>query len=296
MGQVSNLIARKLNTMVEAPNMHTTLRSKYKTIGTLFPYATRLEQYGQQEMVDTILLAARAQVPIFQWHRIRTHITTVFDESSPPSLNQVIALMSPYFPWHRNEFPTKNAVTRWAAAAATVPYSEEVGRSVVDALLQISGYTSLQALIPADVWALLKKWPSLPPVCLGRSIGAQQPTVRHVRQLEDLEILLSYFLLVWSEWGFPTSGIDEMLISIREDFGGIGMWGYRGDLIRHLEHVQGQLDLGLEHFKYYKPETDEDRVQRRKERYGHLRDELLEVDKRAMEILTRTFPRLIIFE
>ena len=71
--------------------------------------------------------------------------------------------MSPYLPW-TDAFYDQNAVHRWAAAALAVPYTEEVGQSVVDVLLQIASNSSLRLHIPRDVWALLKKRVSLPPV------------------------------------------------------------------------------------------------------------------------------------
>ena len=33
----------------------------------------------------------------------------------------------------------------------------------------------------------------------------------------------------------------EMKTSIRKDFGGIGMWGHRDDLIKHLDFIHGEL-------------------------------------------------------
>jgi hypothetical protein len=68
----------------------------HKAIATLFPYATRLAQGGQPAMANAISLIARTFPLIFEWCHIGAHITAVFDESSPPSLNQVIALVWPY--------------------------------------------------------------------------------------------------------------------------------------------------------------------------------------------------------
>ena len=218
--------------------MHRTLRFIYKSIGTLFPYAIRLEQDGQQEMIDVIVLAARASGPIFWWPCVGAHVAAVFDEYSPPSLDRVIALISPYVLWYDGESYTRKAVTRWAAAVSAVPYSEEVGQSVVDALLQISSHLPLQPHIPVDMWAWLKRRPPLPPVCWGRLNGSSRGVVRQVRRLGDVEILKSYLLLVWSEWdSLGSDGWFEMQILIRGDLDGIGMWCHRDDLIKHLDHV-----------------------------------------------------------
>ena len=137
---VSRLIIQKLETMVKDPGMHETLRFNYKSIGTLFPYAIRLGQGGEQEMINAILLAAKVSWKIVQWRRIAAQVAAVFDESSPPSLDRIIIHISPYVPWHNRELYTKNAVTRWAAAASAASYSDEIGWSVVDGLLRISEF------------------------------------------------------------------------------------------------------------------------------------------------------------
>jgi hypothetical protein len=255
------------------------LWSKRKAIATLFPYAIRLARGKQPAMANAISLIAQASVPVFKWRHIGAHITTVFDESSPPSLNQVITLVWPYARRYHDGLFTRNAVARWVEVASTIPYSEVVGRGVVDALLQISADDFLPSQIPLNVWAWLKKRPPLPRVCQGRSEGSGKSTVRHIRGLGDFEILKSYLLLVWSECdSLDKHGLAEMQTSIREDFGGIEKWCHRDDLIKHLDRVLGK--LGPRHYD-----------QLRKEQYGLLKNVLLEVDKRATETLTRTPPQ-----
>ena len=115
-----------------------------------------------------------------------------------------------------------------------------------------------------------------------------------VRELGDVEILESYFLLVWSEWNVVhRDGVDEMRASIREDFSGIGMGRCREVLIERLDHVLGQLDRGLGYLKQQNSLLDEDHIPTAREQYGELREVLLEVDKGASEILTRTSFKLI---
>ena len=187
--------------------------------------------------------------------------------------------MSPYVPWD-DELHDGHTVARWAAAASATPYTEEIGRSVVDALLQIASVDSLRPHIPVDLWAWLKELPSLPPVCQGRSAGRKEAVVRHVRGLGDIEITKAYFLLIWSEWNFLyTSGLDEMQASIREDFGGIESRHHREDLIKRLDHVLGELDRGWEHIERHKPGINQYQLRRANMDYRTLKEVLLEVER-----------------
>lgn len=226
----------------------------------------------------------------FMWHRIEPYLPTLFDEPDCPSMDQAIILASPHAVWTDPSY-TQNSVARWAAAALTIPYSEEVGRNVVDALLKIAYVHSLRPHIPIEIWAWLKRRPFLPPVCKGRYWGTTSHIVDHIRNLGDVEILKSYFLLVWSEWDFlHPSGWAEAQISIKEDFSEIGMWRHREELIKHLDHVLEQLERGLEYFQQHKPEFDEGYIQRRSGEYGQLKKVLLRVDRKAMKQLFRTSP------
>jgi len=218
-------------------------------------------------------------------------IITRLDETSTYSPNWVVTLMLPYADWE----PTfnRNAITGWARAALAVPYTEEVGQNVVKALLQIASNDFLQPSIPVDIWALLKRRPSLPHKCNGLLGGTQGRVVHSVREIGDIELLESYFLLVWAECHYVyTTGLREMRTSIREDFGGIGMGGHREVLIKHLDHVLGQLDMGLDHLKQRYPSLNERRYRRAKSEYGAIKELLLEVDGKASEILARTPLRL----
>ena len=276
--------------------MHETLCSNSKSIGTLLPYAIRLEQGGDQEMINAILLAAKVSWGIFHWCRITAQVVAVFDESSPPSLDRIITLISPYVPWYRWDLYKKNAVTRWAAAVSAASYSDEVGWSVVDALLQISYIFSLLPHIPVDIWTWLKKRPPLPPVRLRQPFELSPHVVSHLRGLGDIEILKCYLLLVWSEWDTNNSGgwFEEQMLTGGE-FDGIEIWSHRDDLIKHLDHIQRQLERGLGYFKQHRPEFDEDRIQQNKKKYGRVKNALLRMDERATETLTRMPLRLILF-
>jgi hypothetical protein len=247
-------------------------------------------------MVDAFLGALMASSStIFMWNVIGPFSVTLFDQAGPDSLNWVITLVSPHVLPYIPDFD-ENMVARWAAAVSAVPYTEEVSRCGVDALLQIASRPYLRQHIPIGSWVLLNERPSLPPQCRGRSKGTSEDVVRQVRVLGDIEILKSYLLLVWSEWNtlfYWSGGFEGMQGSIREDFGGIGMGRHREDLIKRLDHILGRLDQGLEYLKQEKPSIDEDEVRLATEQYGRLKEVLLEVDREAMRTLARTPSRLI---
>jgi hypothetical protein len=269
---VSRLITQKLEAMVEAADSDLVI-SKRKAINTLLPYAICLEQGGQQTMMDTISRVARvsrsSKNVIFMWHQVVLYISKLFETRSPTSLNRVIVLISPYVPW-THALNSKIPVARWAAAASTIPYTEEVGSSVVDALFRIAWVDLLLPHIPIHIWLLLKR---LPPPPLGSSIGRPE-IVRHVHRIGDIDILKSYFLFLWTDLYTPSSeGTHAMRTSIREVFSGPEMGEHRKDLIERLEHVLGQLDQELE------TSPDNDFSQQAKRRYTKLKDTLLEMSR-----------------
>ena len=266
---VSNVITEQLATMVEANNSDVVI-SKRKAINTLFPYAIFLEQGGQHGMINQILRVARvsdSELPNlgkFMWHHVELYISRLFEKRSPTSLNRIIALISPYVPWEGTLNNTA-AVSRWAAAASTITYTEEVGQNVIDALLQIASINFLRAHIPIEIWRWLKRRPPLPIVFRGLYAPRYRSTVVRVRRLGDLDILKSYLLLVWTDQRV-FSVIDEMRSAIK-DFGGVGMERHREELIERLDQVIEQLDR-----RQRSPLEREARAQ-----YAKLRRALLEV-------------------
>jgi len=288
------MITEKLMEMVQAKDQQL-LHAKRKAISGLFPYVLWQDRVGQRAMRGALLHVMTANSEQFVWHYIQPYIARLSNDTSPHSLDQGIVLGSSHVSW-RNEQCYESMVIRWAAAASAVPYSEEVGQNVVDALLQIASVDSLRSHIPVDIWAWLKKRPTLSPVCHGRSEGTKGDVVRHVRALGDIEVLKSYLLLVWSEWDPISSrsgGLAEMQVAIREGFSGIGMGRDREELIERLDHVLGQLDRGL--LGERRPSLGEDEIQRAKEQYEELKKVLLEVDSETMDVLARTPPSLIPF-
>jgi hypothetical protein len=245
---------------------------KLNAIHALFLHAISLARSGDQAMVDAILHIVRVSTLFkFSWQGS-------FWEPTPAT-----TLISPYirsYPWDQH------TISEWVAAVSAVPYSEEVCVSVVDMLLQLARRNTIREYIPIGIWAWLKKRSSLPPVCSGRYLGTDGGDVRHIRRLGDLDILKSYFLLVWSEWKcHEESDFDEMQASIVEDLAGIRMQHHRTDLIKRLDQILGELDRGLEHLKQVRPRTKENHVHERKEQYRRLREVLLKVDRGAMRIL-----------
>ena len=287
--------------MIEATDLNLILR-KRKAISALFLYAIYLAQDGQQGMADAFLRVSRASNSNhreFMWRHVGPYIVPLVGKPTTPSLDSIIILASHHVPWN-NKRVNKDTVARWAAATSAIPYTEEVGQSVVDALLQIASVASLRPHIPIGIWAWLKRRPSPPPKCLGRWQGIQGNVICHVRALGDIEILKSYFLFIWSEWQpfkYPWEhrSLQEMLTSIQEDFSGIGMGHHRKELVNRLDHILGQLDLGLEHLRLRKPSLDDDDVRVAKEQYRELKKLLLEVDGEAVDTPTRASLRSVLF-
>ena len=262
--------------------------SKRKAINTLLPYAIHLEQSGRQGMIDAIFRAARASDSVasntgkFMWRKVVLYISRLFEERSPTSLNRVIALISPYVPWD-GALNNTVAVARWATAASEIPYTEEVGSSVVDALLQIASVDFLRPLIPVHIWRWLKRQPSLPPIYHGLLRGSYADTVAYVRRLGDIGILKSYFLLLWTDRYIPDSGDTHVMErSIREDFRGTAMKRHRQDLIERLDYVLWQLDQCLDH-------TVDDKETLFKH-YTKLKDALLDVEDTLTCVSHRFIP------
>lgn len=276
-----------LETIIDTPGHHAIF-----SINTILPFAISLEKDGKPRMFDVIIRGLRYAQTIRLEHGRYTG--TLFEESSSPSLNRAIVLLSPY----RNQYAwVEHEVVRWATAVLAIPYTEEVGRSVVDATLQIASFNSLRPHIHIGVWALFKNRPSLPHTFYGRSLGTEPEVIGHVRGLGDLEILKSYFLLVWSEWDrISYGGLDMMEMSIREDFCGTGMARHRQDLAHRLDHILGELGRGPGYFRQYSGwDGDLNReIYTRKKHYGKLKDVLLE-EEAAERSPTCASPRLTLF-
>jgi len=174
---------------------------KRKAITALLPYAVERERDGQPEMLGAFLQAARASKNWdFTWNTIRRYASRIPRETSP----RAIVLVLPHIRWSWLT-DREDLIQRWAVAASAVPCTEEVAQCVVNTLLQIASQRELLSHIPTDTWSWLTKRPSLPPICRGRDVGTRAHVVRAVRALKDIEVLKSYFLLIWSAWNHFSS-------------------------------------------------------------------------------------------
>ena len=253
-----------------------TIECKRKAITALFPYAVRQEREGEGKIMNALLTVFLVFGPTTSlWHPITPYITILFKTASA----EAIVTISPHVPWYC--VPNDASVVKaWAAAAPKVLGIDEVELRIVDALLQIASVDSLRPHIPRSSWSWLNKRPTLPSICFARSMATQKHVVRWVKQLQDVEILTSYFILVWSECNLIASYgcLSEMQLAISRDLRGRGMWVHRKALTDHLEHILGELEQGLGHLQREKPWIDVGHVQRAKAQYQKLKDMLYEMD------------------
>ena len=221
--------------MIEASDQNL-IFSKRKAISALFPHAVILEQCGQPALLDMFLRAAQStKLEDFIWAHPLAN--TLLSTLSPCALDWVILLEMPYA-W-RDEGPrSEDEVARWALAVSAVLYTEEVGKSVVKALLLALANASLRCCIPGNVWAWLKLQSPVYMSCWRWEI-TQFSVVHHIQGLGDIEILKSYLLIIWQNCVLlHPLGFAEMKASIMEDFARVGMSRHRRDLIKELEEVQ----------------------------------------------------------
>jgi hypothetical protein len=191
---------------------------------------------------------------------------------------------------------SQDIVSKWVEATSVAPHTEEVARSVVDMLMQITDSYHLRQLIPAHVWLWLNERPSLPPVYKRRWTGVDSDIFQTILALNDIGILTSYLILTWSEWEpLDSDRFAEMRKSVHEDFKGIGMGCHRVELIQRLDCILGELDqrsrpleVNLEDDKLWHSELGP-HSGAMKDEYGELKKILEEVDQEATEILDRMF-------
>ena len=210
------------------------------------------------------------------WYPIQAFIDGLLDEESPVSAKAAAMLvfphMSPLYMIGRDSI-----IRLWAAAASVVPYTDEIAQSVVVMLLRFASLDYLQPRIPVDMWSWLNRRPLLPLDCAARRQGGERDAVQTIRALGDIKTLTSYLHLVWSECNMIYPGaLEEMCVSIREDFAGIQAEYHRKDLLRRLDHILEQLDLGLDHLRQHEPSLSEHDIRRMKRGYGRLKEVLLE--------------------
>jgi hypothetical protein len=193
-------------------------------------------------------------------------------------------------------------VSKWVAAISVAPHTEEVARNVVDTLMQLAHNPGLRKLIPAHVWLWLNERPSLPPAYKRHWRGGDFYTVWTIRALNNIEILTSYLILVWSEWNpLYSNGFAEIQMSLREDFEGIGMGRHRAELIQQLDYILGELDRRSRRLdvNFEDDELWQDKLGRfsgtMKDEYGEFKKILEEVDQEATEILNHMLHNFSMF-
>ena len=294
--EISGLITRKLEAMVRSNNPDSGLISKGKTIWTLLPHPTFSRQRWLGKILTETLRTRRSWGTSPLLDRYVTPLaTTLLDKPSSHLLSRAALLVSPHIPLFSG-FWDNRRVSRWNVIALDAlkgtgegaVSDTEVSESVADMLLQFAPHEILRRQITAETWAWLKKPQSLPVLSRGRWAGTTNAVVCHIRGLGDIEILKSYFLLVWSEWdGLWESGLREMEISIRDDFSGVERWHDREELIERLNWVLGQSSLGSAHFEQHLPPWAfvQHNIQRAVSQYSRLKNALLEVHE---SVLLRT--------
>ena len=119
-----------------------------------------------------------------------------------------MVLALPYIRWD-GLTGRENLIQQWAVVVSAISETKDVAESIVDTLLQIASHRDLVSHIPVEVLSWLTKSLPLPPVCRGRDVGSCTHVIQAVRALEDIEILRSYFLLIWSEWNCFSLGDSD---------------------------------------------------------------------------------------
>lgn len=174
----------------------------------------------------------------------------------------------------------------WIAAASTLPYTDDVGESVVDTLLQMAFQDGLRSHIPVEAWSWLKKRPVLRPDCQGLKFGASLEVFEAVREVGDLELITSYLFVVWSKWSHShPKGFTAALEFIRSGLRGIEGAGYHADLIQRLDDVLSQINSDSP-----PPPQAADSVSW----YTEFRKALKEVNREAMKMMTCTSPSVFV--
>ena len=241
-------------------------------------------------ILDVFLDAAKSsQQGAFLWHYIKPFMNTLFSEASDVSLKRTAILALSYTSWDTGD--SRDLVRAWVETVSAIPKEEEVAPSVVDALLQMARFNLLPPGNHGDVWSWLTLRPSLPPMCRGRDQGSHPDVMWQVRGLKDIEILKSYFLVVWSEWDHLWDSFT-MCECIREEFSGVEANSHRADLLQRLDEVIGELDKGLAYLQRDKPYLPEWELRSGKGQYEELRKILKEIPE-VPEIPTCMSSRLI---
>ena len=237
--EVSGLIIQKFDATTKS-HQRPAPWPKPEVVDPLFWYAVQLEGLGDTSLFDVIARFAKGEINTYGSHPPslqRLKVSNMFIYASP----RATVLVAPHIQWEQGTpIDVRSLISKWVATVSAVPHAEDIAQDVVDVLLQVAANSSTRPYIPAGIWLWLRKRPSLSP-CRGLLLGDMPGVVRTVRTLNDIRILTTYLVPVWSHWKVPDFQ-DEMHALIREDFNGIGMGCHRGELLQRLDFILGELD------------------------------------------------------
>ena len=203
-------------------------------------------------------------------------IPRLLAEGRPIALKRAAILALPHLElvWLDSD-EIQDFIELWMSAAEALDDAEDVCQAVVDVLLQMAFFQSVRAHITARAWSWLNKRPALPPRCRGRllcSIGSN--VLPAIRARNDIELLTSYLITMWSEWDCAGEWVFEgMCRTLVEVFrgGGDEVGEYRKDLLGRLNLVLGELGKGLGYLKVRHPDMQPDEFEVIRERYRGLK-------------------------
>ena len=269
---VLNLISRRLGA-----GQGTIIYDHSRAVCALTPYAIFMEKCGQEEIANAIMHVVRGSSDRYFMSSVQPHITTLLGKPNSPFRNWLIAVVVQYVNWEDEEHG-EDAVVAWAAAVSTAPDTGEVISGVVRTLMQITKIDSLRPHIPIEIWVWMKKLRSLPVTDWPPFVTTTPDAVRHIRGLGDFETIGLYFLVAFASYqSISTDVLDEVEISIRGDFGGIGMWGHREILLNQLDSILERKASNWEGLK----------------RCRKLKGVLLTMDREATKTFARKFLKLV---
>ena len=255
--------------------------SKYKAITVLFPYAVRRGQEGDLQLLEAFLCAVRYFPSTSQWTRryIRPVLPKLLVEGSPATFKRAAILALPYLELAWLDSDEICSFTElWISAADALEETEGVCQAVVDVLLQMAFFHSVRTHITPKAWSWLNKRPVLPPRCRGRllcSIGSN--VLPAIRALDDIELLTSYLITMWSEWDCAGEwAFEGMCQALLEEFRGDEVREHRMALLGKLNTVLGELGKGLGYLRMWHPDMQPGELEVIRKRYRELKRILLQ--------------------
>ena len=179
----------------------------------------------------------------------------------------------------------------WVTAASELPDTHDVHESVVHSLLEMAFDEGIRPHIPVVAWEWLKKRPALNH---GSSVlwdGGSEQVVQVVRTLGDIELIMSYLFVIWSEWNaLRSNDCEGMQRLIREELNGVRAARCRVELIQRLDYILSQLDQGRECLYPRGWNVSEAEFLQVRQHYERFRRDLLELDKEAAQVLAGMSP------